>query len=181
MNQTRHPARGQIRRPINLIALAAAGLVGVACSSDAVVAPPTTAAVVEAEVAAETTVATSPSETSPPTDTIASTVPVDTAAPVDTTIASAPAVLDELDDLDEDGSFDERCGTTDLGGGLVVEVLCNTGLVPTPEGGVLPLPGSLLTLPSPSRWEDLAAVDATVKVSSRPDGSRVVKIGRAHV
>ena len=50
-------------------------------------------------------------------------------------------MLDELDDLDEDGSFDERCGTADLGGGLVVQTLCNTALVPTPEGGVLPLPG----------------------------------------
>ena len=40
--------------------------------------------------------------------------------------------------------------------------------------GVLPMPGSLLTLPTPSRRDDVAAVDATVKVTSRPDGSRVV-------
>ena len=83
-------------------------------------------------------------------------------------------MLGELDDLDEDGSADERCGTADLGGGLVVEPLCNAALIPTPEEGVTPLPGSMLTLPSPTRWEDLADVDAVVKVATRPDGTHVV-------
>jgi len=97
------------------------------------------------------------------------TMPPDTAV-----TASTPELLDELDDLDEDGSFDERCGTSDLGGGLIVETLCSAALTPTPEGGVLPLLGSLLTLPTPSRWDDLADVDAVVKVATRPDGSRVI-------
>ena len=87
---------------------------------------------------------------------------------------TTPAVLGELDDLDEDGSADERCGTADLGGGLIVEPLCNTALVPTPEEGVTPLPNSLLTLPSPTRWEDLADVDAVIKVATRADGTHVV-------
>lgn len=151
-----------------MLALAAAGLVGVACSSEAGVALPTTIAPAETS--------TTMPESAEPADTTVITDPV---ASVDTTVSVAvaettPAVLTELDDLDEDGSFDERCGTTDLGGGLVVETLCNAALTPTPEGGVLPLRGSLLTLPTPARWEDLANVDATVKVSTRPDGSRVV-------
>lgn len=122
----------------------------------------------------ETTTGATPGSTS-------ETVAVDTSAPVapDTTAASAPpettpAVLGELDDLDEDGSPDERCGTADLGGGLIVEPLCNTALIPTPEEGVAPLPNSLLTLPSPTRWEDLADVDAVVKIGTRADGSHVV-------
>lgn len=158
---------------MTLLLLAAAALVGVACSSDAVVAPPTTISL------SENALTTSPPESAAPVDTatVEATTATEPAAPVDTTAVVAettPAVLTELDDLDEDGSFDERCGTTDLGGGLMVATLCNTALTATPEGGVLPVPGSLLTLPTPSRWEDLANVDATVKVSSRPDGSRVV-------
>jgi outer membrane protein OmpA-like peptidoglycan-associated protein len=125
--------------------------------------------------AAETTVGAAETTAAPETSAAAPDTSV--TAP-DTTEAvapdTAPAVLGELDDLDEDGSFDERCGTADLGGGLVVETLCNTALVPTPEGGVQPLPGSLLLLPTPARWEDLADVDAVVKVATRPDGSRVV-------
>jgi len=86
---------------------------------------------------------------------------------------TSPVILDELDDLDEDGSLDERCGTADLGGGLVVETLCNAELIPAPEIGVRPLPNSLLTLPTPLRWDDLADVDAVLKVATRPDGTRV--------
>ena len=132
----------------------------------------------ETSASSATTIESAPSE--PSVETLpADSLPVDTAPsasdPVDTAPAdTAPAVLDELDDLDEDGTFDERCGTADLGGGLVVETLCNTALVPTPEDGVQPLPGSLLLLPTPARWEDLADVDAVVKVATRPDGSRVV-------
>lgn len=97
-----------------------------------------------------------------------------TSAATATTDTGAPdSGLDELDDLDEDGEFDERCGTADLGGGLVVETLCTTSLVPTPADGVNPLPNSLLTLPSPPRWDDLAGVDAVVKVATRPGGGRV--------
>lgn len=125
--------------------------------------------------AAETTVGAAETTAAPETSAAAPDTSV--TAP-DTTEAvapdTAPAVLGELDDLDEDGTFDERCGTADLGGGLVVETLCNTALVPTPEDGVQPLPGSLLLLPTPARWEDLADVDAVVKVATRPDGSRVV-------
>ncbi len=163
---------------MTILMVTVAGLLGVACSSEAVVALPTTVGPVE------TATAPAPAQSAAPADTAvaspdASTdtaLPVETAPPVDTVIVAetTPAELTELDDLDEDGSFDERCGTTDLGGGLVVETLCNTALTPMPEGGVLPLPGSLLTLPTPSRWDDLANVDATVKVTTRPDGSRVV-------
>jgi len=91
-----------------------------------------------------------------------------------TTAAAAEGPLDPLDDLDEDGTFDERCGAADLGGGLVVQTLCDTSLAPTPEGGVTPTPQSLLLLPSPSRWEDLADVDATVRVTTAADGRRIV-------
>jgi outer membrane protein OmpA-like peptidoglycan-associated protein len=79
-----------------------------------------------------------------------------------------------LDDLDEDGEIDERCATIDLGAGLVVETLCNTDLVPTPEVGVVPTAGSLLLLPSPARWDDLADVDATIRTATTVDGRRVV-------
>ncbi|MEQ1703193.1 MAG: hypothetical protein ABMA25_24065, partial [Ilumatobacteraceae bacterium] len=84
-------------------------------------------------------------------DTTANTTAVEPTEPAtpDATEAAAPettpAVLGELDDLDEDGSADERCGTADLGAGLVVEPLCNTALIPSPEEGVAPLPNSLLT------------------------------------
>lgn len=84
------------------------------------------------------------------------------------------AVLDPLDDLDEDGTVDEVCGTADLGGGLVVETLCNEFLRPTPEGGVEPTATSLLWLPAPPRWEDLADVDATVRTARTVGGRRAV-------
>lgn len=124
--------------------------------------------------ATETTIATT--ETSPAPETTEAASPDTSTAPSDTNAApdTAAAVLGELDDLDEDGSPDERCGTADLGGGLIVEPLCNTALIPTPEEGVAPLPNSLLTLPSPTRWDDLADVDAVIKVATRADGSHVV-------
>lgn len=119
--------------------------------------------------AAQTTAAATPDTAAVETTAPATPDTTEPAAP-----ETAPAVLGELDDLDEDGSVDERCGTADLGGGLTVEPLCNTALIPTPEEGVVPLPNSLLTLPSPTRWDDLADVDATIKVATRPDGSHVV-------
>lgn len=131
-------------------------------SAEPTAASETTIAVTETTAAPDTTVA------APDTSAVAPDT-TETAAP-----DTAPAVLGELDDLDEDGSADERCGTADLGGGLIVEPLCNTALIPTPEEGVAPLPNSLLTLPSPTRWEDLADVDAVVKVATRADGSHVV-------
>lgn len=125
-----------------------------------------------------TTVSVTDPSPSAPVETVdttepAATEPVATAEPDATVAETAPATLDELDDLDEDGAFDERCGTADLGGGLVVQTLCSAELVPAPEGGVTPLPNSLLTLPTPLRWDDLADVDAVLKVATRPDGSRV--------
>jgi len=113
---------------------------------------------------ADTTTAPTTRDTDPPADT----------SPADTSPADTDGVLDDLDDLDEDGEFDAKCGTADLGGGLVVETLCSTALVPSPEEGVIPLPNSLLTLPSPPRWDDLADVDAVLKVATRPGGARVV-------
>jgi outer membrane protein OmpA-like peptidoglycan-associated protein len=138
-----------------------------ACSDGGGSAEPTAAPEVTTEAtmpAPDTTAPATPNTAAPDTAT------PDTAAPE--TTAAGP--LGELDDLDEDGAADERCGTADLGGGLIVEPLCNTALVPTPEEGVLPLPNSLLTLPSPTRWDDLADVDATIKVATRPDGTHVV-------
>ena len=166
-------AHSQLRhRRVSLAAATLAVLLATACSDsggDASSAAAETSAPGATSSTESTPVdtlptATEPSETSPTDTVVIDTVPIDTQA----------TVLDELDDLDEDGSVDERCGTADLGGGLVVETLCNTALTPTPEGGVQPLPGSLLLLPTPARWDDLADVDAVVKVATRPDGSRVV-------
>ena len=114
------------------------------------------------------TAATEPSATE--TTAVPGAETEETAAP-DTTLAEGP--LDPLDDLNEDGTFDERCGTADLGAGLVVETVCDTSLAPAPEGGVIPTPQSLLLIPQPSRWEDLADVDATVRVATAPDGRRI--------
>lgn len=90
------------------------------------------------------------------------------------TAAPEPVALDPLDDLDEDGTADEYCGTIDLGAGLIVRTVCNTSLVPGLEGGIIPTANSLLLLPSPPRWEDLVDVDAGVRVTTAPDGRRVV-------
>lgn len=164
--------RPPLPRPrVALAAATLAVLLAAACSDGGGSASPVVAET-SPSAASITTEAT-------PVESSVDTLPVDSAAPATDPAESvpadtAPAVLDELDDLDEDGTFDERCGTADLGGGLVVETLCNTALVPTPENGVQPLPGSLLLLPTPARWDDLADVDAVVKVATRPDGSRVV-------
>ncbi len=121
---------------------------------------------------------TAESEPTPTTAVSAATTPPsstpDSSASTTAANVTAPGAVDELDDLDEDGEFDPRCGTADLGGGLIVETLCSATLAPTPEEGVIPLPNSLLTLPSPPRWEDLAGVDAVVKVATRLGGGRVV-------
>ena len=120
---------------------------------------------------------TAESEPTPTTAVSAATTPPsstpDSSASTTAANVTAPGAVDELDDLDEDGEFDPRCGTADLGGGLIVETLCSATLAPTPEEGVIPLPNSLLTLPSPPRWEDLAGVDAVVKVATRLGGGRV--------
>jgi outer membrane protein OmpA-like peptidoglycan-associated protein len=119
---------------------------------------------------------TQPTDTTPVDTSSADTQPMDTTPAdtqsVDTSAATGP--LDPLDDLDEDGTRDETCGTIDLGAGLVVDTLCDTGLVPTPEEGVVPTAASLLLLPTPTRWDDLADVDATVRVAGTPDGGRAV-------
>jgi outer membrane protein OmpA-like peptidoglycan-associated protein len=167
VSHTLHPSTRRTRvvhaaLAIALAATAAACSDGGSGSADT----PATAAETTAAVT-ETSAAATPDTTAATPDT--SAMP-DTSAPTET----APVVLGELDDLDEDGSADERCGTADLGGGLIVEPLCNTALVPAPEEGVSPLPNSLLTLPSPARWDDLADVDAVIKVATRADGSHVV-------
>jgi outer membrane protein OmpA-like peptidoglycan-associated protein len=131
--------------------------------------------------ATSTTPAATNDATTAPDEAVPATEPAATEpTPVATDVASstdsaAPApVTDPLDDLDEDGLRDERCGTVDLGAGLVVETLCNTELVPAPEDGVVATAGSLLLLPSPTRWDDLADVDATIRTATTPDGRRVV-------
>ena len=176
MHSPRTPDRADRARTraFPLALLAAVALTAVACSGggDDAATPGSGVATTAVAAGSDTTAAAADTVVEKDVDTPAETVPA-TEAPAGTD-APTPDVLDELDDLDEDGSFDERCGTADLGGGLVVQTLCNTALVPTPEGGVLPLPGSLLTLPTPSRWDDLADVDAVLKVATRPDGSRVV-------
>lgn len=123
-----------------------------------------------------TNAATTAPDDSPGTTELAATEPTPVATDVaSSTDSAAPAqVSDPLDDLDEDGLLDERCGTVDLGAGLVVEALCNTELVPTPEDGVVATAGSLLLLPSPTRWDDLADVDASIRTATTPDGRRVV-------
>jgi outer membrane protein OmpA-like peptidoglycan-associated protein len=103
----------------------------------------------------------------------------DTSAPNPTealveSVPSLAAPLGPLDDLDEDGSADELCGSADLGGDLVIQPLCDTSLAPAPEDGVYPTVGSLLLLPTPSRWEDLVDVDATVRVAKAIDGRQLV-------
>ena len=109
----------------------------------------------------------------PVTEPVASDVSNGAPSP-STETTTARTVTDPLDDLDEDGEFDARCGTVDLGGELVVERLCSDALRPEPESGVVPTPDSVLWLPAPPRWDDLVAVDATVRVATRPTGQRVV-------
>ena len=150
------------------IALGAFALAFAGCSSEATIAEPTRAASTVPAEAAGAVVETAPADTTP-----ADTAADDTAV-AGTTPADTAAAADPLDDLDEDGEFDAACGTADLGGGLVVETLCNEGLRPTPEGGVIPTAQSLLWLPAPTRWEDLAEVDATARVARTADGRRVV-------
>ena len=157
MNPSRHLPRRTPRAGFVSVVALCVGLV--ACSDDG-----------GATEVADTSAAAGRTPAPAVTDTTETTA-VDTST-VD--IGPADGVLDDLDDLDEDGEFDAKCGTADLGGGLVVETLCSTALVPTPEEGVIPLPNSLLTLPSPPRWDDLADVDAVLKVATRPGGARVV-------
>ncbi|MGB8858565.1 MAG: OmpA family protein [Ilumatobacteraceae bacterium] len=167
----------RIRRTPSVLALACV-LVCSACGADSSSPSAATAATTGGSVAAPADAETA--ETAAPDTAADDTVASDTATPdtetaeteASTTLSDAP--LDPLDDLDEDGSRDETCGTVDLGGGLVVNTLCNTALVPTPEDGVIPTAQSLLLLPAPTRWEDLADVDATIRVSTAPDGHRVV-------
>lgn len=198
--QTRLDAVGDIfwssrpvsSRPVSslLVSLLVGSSLLAACAGDDTSTSPGSAAPVtqsEQTTLLDSATSTAPSDVQPegtvPADTGIDTVPTEVAVtqpPVTAPMATDPAdttpvdaVLDPLDDLNEDGSFDERCGTVDLGGGLVVETLCDTGLVPTPEGGVTPTAG-LLQLPSPTRWDDLADVDATVRVATTVDGHRVV-------
>ena len=142
-----------------------------ACSSAATTAEPTsspgTSAPIIIPVTTDASVAPTVADTIAPDSTIAAA----DSTPVETD--PAPAVVDPLDDLDEDGEVDPACATADLGGGLVVETLCNEALRPTPEVGVTPTAQSLLWLPAPTRWDDLADVDATVRVARTVDGRRV--------
>ena len=148
---------------------------GASAVSDAPGAPPPTTPTTPATTSPATT---APDESTGATEPTAIepasmvTEPTDAASSIDS--AEPAPVSDPLDDLDEDGTRDERCGTVDLGGGLVVETLCNTELVPAPENGVVATAGSLLLLPSPTRWDDLADVDATIRTATTPDGHRVV-------
>jgi outer membrane protein OmpA-like peptidoglycan-associated protein len=169
-----HRRIGGLRTHCAVVA-AVCSLVLAACSSGDTAADPAAAAQVTSSPStapATTPSAGAPVSTDPPT-TVGDTVAVSSSepAPADTAPA-APA--DPLDDLDEDGETDPTCGTADLGGGLIVETLCNEGLRPTPEGGVTPTPQSLLWLPAPPRWDDLADVDATARVATMVDGRRVV-------
>jgi len=159
------------------------GTTGAEATAEATTEPTATAeatagsqTVVDTVVAATEPRSTEVAETAAPEATAAeTTVPetgtTDSGAP-DTSVADGP--LDTLDDLNEDGTFDERCGTADLGAGLVVETLCDSSLAPAPEDGVIPTPQSLLLIPQPTRWEDLANVDATVRVATAPDGRRII-------
>lgn len=169
------------------LVVAASVLWSVGCSGDdpssgrgtvasAVSAAPEAPAPTSTTSAATTASDESPGATEPGATEPAATEPtsVSTDAPSSTDSGAPAPVSDPLDDLDEDGARDERCGTVDLGAGLVVETLCNTELVPTPEDGVVATAGSLLLLPSPTRWDDLADVDATVRTATTPDGRRVV-------
>lgn len=174
------PPRRALRTAV--AAAVASSLLFAACSGDdapeaASSAPASSASVTEPDATPAPATA-APVDTQAPTTDPAVTEPADTSV-ADTVPATEPATgdttpLDPLDDLDEDGTRDETCGTVDLGGGLVVNTLCDTALVPTPEEGVVPTAGSLLLLPAPTRWDDLADVDATVRVAGTPDGGRVI-------
>ena len=76
-----------------------------------------------------------------------------------------------LDDVDGDGSPDPTCGTSDLGGGLVVRQLC-TSLAPDLEGGVVATPGSVLTLAGVS-YPEIENVDVTARAARTDDGRKV--------
>lgn len=153
-------------------------------SNDASPVRDATGSVVSVTAATDTTGPVEPASVTSTADSTEVSAPAPTAVPAETprstdtiesTDATEPApVSDPLDDLDEDGTRDERCGSIDLGAGLIVEALCNRALIPTPESGVVPTAGSLLLLPSPMRWDDLADVDATVRTATTPDGRRVV-------
>lgn len=133
-------------------------------------------AAVSLEASESTTAETADSSTSTSEESTAATEPAapETIPAADSVPASeAAASLNPLDDLDEDGEADALCGTADLGGGLIVQPLCDTSLQPSPEDGVRPTVGSLLLLPAPPRWTDLADVDATVRVARTVDGRRV--------
>jgi outer membrane protein OmpA-like peptidoglycan-associated protein len=141
------------------------------CSSAATTAEPASSPSTGASATLPVTVDTSVAPTVPATIALDSTIAAVESTPVETD--PAPTVVDPLDDLDEDGEVDASCGTADLGGGLVVETPCNDALRPTPEVGVMPTAQSLLWLPAPTRLDDLADVDATVRVARTVDGRRV--------
>lgn len=133
-----------------------------AAATDAPTTDPATTDPAATEPAATEPAATEPAATEPAVTEPVATEPV---------VTDPPAPADPLDDLDQDGAVDEVCGTSDLGGGLVVETLCNEYLIPTPEEGVTPTAQSVLLLPSPG-WPDLDEVDATVRVARTTDGHR---------
>lgn len=182
----RHPARSLTVAATATVVVSS--LLFAACSGDDPATSAPTAAAAAATVtgpaatepavtepAATEAPATEPAGTEVADSEVADTVPDTVAATDPPTADTAPLdPLDPLDDLDEDGTRDATCGTVDLGAGLVVSTLCDTSLVPTPEEGVVPTAGSLLLLPAPTRWDDLADVDATVRVAGTPDGGRVV-------
>ncbi len=185
---------GVVVKHVLICAFALVGLVS-ACSSSESAKTASTTAVTTAPVAVTDPPSTEPAATNP-----AATEPADTAPSASEPVATEPAATtpadtepagtqpavtdpappetealapsDPLDDLDQDGAVDEKCGTADLGGGLIVNTLCNEFLVPTPENGVTPTAQSVLNIPSPG-WPDLDNVDANVKVATTTDGRRV--------
>jgi outer membrane protein OmpA-like peptidoglycan-associated protein len=158
--------------------IALVGLISACSGSDSAKTVSTTAAVATTAVSGTDapstgSAATEPAATDPVATEPAATEPAATEpAATEPAVTEAPAPSDPLDDLDQDGSTDKVCGTADLGGGLVVNTLCNKELIPSPETGVIPTAQSVLNLPSPG-WPDLDNVDATLKVATTTDGRRV--------
>ncbi len=138
----------------------------------------TTATTADSETAAEES--TTAQEVSTTAKENSSTTMAAPSTAKDTTTTDAPSTTGDvgpagsttgLDDVDGDGSPDPTCGTSDLGGGLVVRQLC-TSLAPDLEGGVVATPGSVLTLAGVS-YPEIENVDVTARAARTDDGRKV--------
>ena len=138
----------------------------------------TTATTADSETAAEES--TTAQEVSTTAKENSSTTMAAPSTAKDTTTTDAPSTTGDvgpagsttgLDDVDGDGSPDPTCGTSDLGGGLVVRQLC-TSLAPDLEGGVVATPGSVLTLAGVS-FPEIENVDVTARAARTDDGRKV--------